>query len=85
MKAIRFALEFCKEFGVNHVVIESDTALAVGWALLLENPPWKLASDLNLIDHLGLEVDCLICHIYMEANYVADFFDKSGCDGENQL
>lgn len=32
VKAIRVALEFCREFGVRHVLIESGSALVVGWA-----------------------------------------------------
>lgn len=80
-KAIRKAIEFCKEYGLRRVVVESDSTLVVGWVKRRTNRPWKLLQDLHLIDILIIEVECLqVYHVYREVNGQADFLAKSGCD-----
>ncbi|XP_057452783.1 uncharacterized protein LOC130744629 [Lotus japonicus] len=86
IKAIRMALKFCKEFGVRQVLIESDSTLAVGWVNRRSLRPWKLLSDLHVIDLLKPEVECVdVYHVYREVNVQADFLAKSGCDREEDL
>jgi ribonuclease HI len=81
VKAILQALLFCKEFHLHHVIIESDCSIAVGWVSSNLNRPWKLRDDLSTIDRLREEVDCInVNHIYREANMLADYFAKSGCN-----
>lgn len=81
IKAILWALKFCKEFGFMHIGIESDSSLVVGWVAKRSYRPWKLLNDLNLIYFLK---DTVICtsgqHIYREANDQADELAKSACD-----
>lgn len=80
VKAILQALIFCKQYHLRHIQIESDSTIAVGWTLNQVNRPWKLIQDLNLIDALCVEVDCIsISHIYRESNPLADYLAKSGC------
>lgn len=80
VKAIHRALSFCKEFSFSHVYIESDSTPAVGWVNRKENRPWALLNDLNSIDRLIREVDCLgVAHVYTEANSEADELAKLGC------
>lgn len=47
-----------------HIIIESDASIAVGWTKNKAHRPWKLLNDLNLIDILLDEVDCIaVIHI----------------------
>lgn len=86
VKAILQALIFCKQHQLQHILIESDSTLAVGWISKQENRPWKLIQDLNLIDALCLEVDSIgIKHIYRESNPLADYLAKSGCWREHEI
>lgn len=39
VKGILAALKFCKEFQLKHLLIESDSALAVGWVSNKEHRP----------------------------------------------
>lgn len=86
IKAILTALRFCKEHNMRRIQIESDSSLAVGWVGNNRNRPWKLLNDLHLIDLLMLEMDCVgVHHVFREANSMADFLAKSGCDREIAL
>lgn len=81
VKVILHALIFCSHFHLRHILIESDYALAVGWVNNKVNRTWKLIQDLNLIDLLYIEVDCIgINHIYKESNYLGDYLAKSECN-----
>lgn len=82
IKAILEALLFCK----RHVIVESDSTLAVGWVMNRSNRSWKLFNDLNQIDMLMEEVGCFgVVHIYREANTVVDHLTKNGCDRSEAL
>lgn len=86
VKAILQGLIFCQQHQLKHILIESDSTLAVGWSSNQANRPWRLIQDLNLIDALSVEVDCIgIKHIYRESNSIADFLAKSGCHMESNL
>lgn len=86
IKAILTALLFCKKHGFRHVIVESDSTLAVGWVMLKSNRQWKLLSELNSIDRLMIEVDCLgVFHVFMEGNIDADNLAKQGCDRPSPL
>lgn len=86
VKAILQSLVFCRQFQFRHLLIESDSALAVGWVTKKENRPWKLLNDLIIIDSIMTEVDCLgISHIFRESNSMADYLAKSGCYREVPL
>lgn len=75
--AIRYALEFCREFNICHSLLESDSTLAVGWVLRPKFRPWKLLNDLHAIDCLRIEVDCInVSHVLWEANDKADTLAK---------
>lgn len=75
IKAVLTALLFCKKHGFRHVIVESDSTLAVG-----------CGSDLNSIDRLMIEVDCLgVFHVFMEGNIDADNLAKQGCDRPSPL
>lgn len=84
--AILKGLQFCKSHCLNHLLIESDSILAVGWVNNKSNRPWKLGNELNLIDNLRTELDVLeVAHIFREANPVADDLAKSGVERETPL
>lgn len=86
VKAILHALMFCHQFQLRHILIESDSALAVGWVNNKVNRPWKVIQDLNLIDSLCVEVDCLgISHIFRESNHLADYLAKTGCSRQTEI
>lgn len=79
--AILHALIFCKNFSISHIVIESDSSLAVGWVNQRVHRPWKLINELHQIDAIIREVDCLcVSHIYREANSVANEYAKECCN-----
>lgn len=81
IKAILYALKFCKEFGFLNIVIESDSTLAIGWVKNGENRPWKHLNDFHTIDFLRVDVNCVdIVHVYREGNDKADDLAKEGCD-----
>src|ERR1044072_4786886 len=81
VKAVLNALLFCRELSLQELLIESHSTLTVGWINCKSNRPWKLRHDLNMIDYLLLEVNCLaVSHIYREANGVTDNLAEEGCD-----
>lgn len=83
--AIRHALDFCKDFNLRHVCLESDSTLAIGWTLCSANRPWKLLNELQAIDFLREEVDCFkVVHVWREANDRADALAKEGVEREQQ-
>lgn len=59
VKVIRLALEFSKQFGLRNIIIESDSALVVGWVSSNSHRPWKLLKYLNMIDFLCKKVGCM--------------------------
>lgn len=80
VRAILMALNFCKQFSLQPVIIESDSLLAVGWVSCKSNRPIKMLPDLKRIDILCNEIDCLgVCHVYREANDLADHLATEGC------
>ena len=55
--------------------------LAIGWVNNKHNRPVKLLTELNRIDRIMLEVNCVaVKHTYREANTEADKLAKEGCD-----
>ncbi|XP_057432300.1 uncharacterized protein LOC130725057 [Lotus japonicus] len=86
VRAILKALQFCQEFMVYEVYIESDSTAAVGWINSKLNRPWKLLNELNQIDFLLELTKCSkVSHIYREANETADSLAKVGCNRSNSL
>lgn len=85
VKTILQALIFCQQHHLKHILIESDSTLAVGWVSKQANRPWRLIQG-NLIDALCVEIDCLgIKHIFRESNSSADYLAKSGVHKEINL
>ena len=81
-----YYLLFCNQFGLTNVIIESDSTVAVGWANSIENRPWKLANDLNYLDHLKHVVLCVgIRHFLRERNIIADYLAKTACDLDDTI
>lgn len=73
------ALLFSQQFLLSNITIESDSSLAVGWVNSRNNRPGALINDLNQIDYLVPQVNCLsIKHIYREENDKADQLAKEG-------
>lgn len=84
--AMRSALDFCSEFNLRHIWLESDSTLAIGWVLSSDFRPWKLLNDLHAIDRLRAEVDCFkVSHVLREANEKADTLAKEGVDRDGCL
>lgn len=62
-------------------MIKSDSALVVGWEDNKVDMPWNFIQDLNLINLLCIEVDCIgIKQIYRESNNLANYLAKTGCN-----
>lgn len=81
VRAILNALVFSQEFLFKNILIESDSTVAVGWVMSKANRPWRLSNELNHIDFLIQEVNCVeVRHIYRESNVKADFLAKEGCN-----
>src|ERR1044072_4221637 len=59
VKTILSALQFCKQFGLSHVLIENNSTLSIGWVNCRVNRPVSLLNDLNLIDVLMKDIDCI--------------------------
>lgn len=86
VKAILHALIFCHQFLLSNIVIESDSTLALGWVLSQERRPFTLLNDLNHIDYLARQVNCLgFHHVFREANDEADKLAKEGCNRDDFL
>lgn len=80
VKAILLALQFCHQFCFNSVIIESDSTIVVGWVNSPSNRPSKLRNELNQIDFLLGQVNCIaVHHIFIEANDFAGHLAKEGC------
>lgn len=79
-KAILNGLRFCQQFLLKNVIVESDSTTAVGWVCSKDKRPWRLLNELNQIDFLMEEVNCLgVKHIYREENSWADSLANVGC------
>lgn len=86
VKAILKALVFCQQFAFQNVVLESDSTTVIAWVKAKRNRPWKLLNDLNQMDFLMSEVNCLgIHHIFREANGMTDHLAKFMCNRRNNL
>lgn len=80
VQATLHALLFCQQFNCNHVIIESDSTLAIGWVMDGNMRPWKLLQVFNQIDYLWHLVSCVgIQHVLREGNVQADFWANQGC------
>lgn len=80
------ALLFCQHFLLSNITIERDCSLAVGWVNSTANRPWALSNELNQIDFLLSQVNCIsVQHIYREANDLADKLAKEGVSRESPL
>lgn len=81
VKAILHGLLFCQQFLFKNVILESDSTIAIGWVLSRDKRPWKLLNELNQIDYLLHEVNCLeVRHTFREANSEADLLANTGCE-----
>lgn len=79
VRAIFLALLLCHQCGFSSVIIESDSTTNVGWVNSSLNRPSKLRNELNQIDYLFSEVNCMgVHHIYREAIDFADHLAKEG-------
>lgn len=64
VKEILQGLLFCQQFLFRNVILESDSTTAIGWVASRDKRPWKLINELNQIDLLMKEVNCMeISHI----------------------
>lgn len=80
VRAILNALIFCQEFLFRNIIIERDSSVAVSWVALKEKRPWRLLNELNYIDFLIHEVNCVeVRHIFRESNVEADLLANKGC------
>lgn len=85
VKATLCALKICKEFHLQHIIVESDSAMAVGWISNKEDRFWKLLNDLTLIDLLMEGVHCVeVFHVFRKSNAFADYLAKTGCHREGK-
>lgn len=79
VRAILNALIFCQEFLLRNIILESDSKLAVGWVGSSENRLWRLLNELNHIDFLIQEVNCVeVRHIFRENNEEVDLLVNIG-------
>lgn len=86
VKAVHYALLFCQVNQIHHIIVESDSALVVGWITNKEHRPWKLLNNLISIDMLIEEVDCVgVFHIFRESDHLADYLAKSGRDRSSPI
>lgn len=86
VRAILNSLLFCQQFLFRNIIIESDSSTAVSWVLSRDKRPWRLINELNLIDFLMKEVNCVeIRHIYRESNSFADLLANEGCERQEPL
>ena len=85
LRAIQEALEWflsadwCKDF---HLIIESDSKVAIKWVSSLECRCWKYAESYNkirnMVDSIVVSKSVTFNHISREINYFADHLAKSG-------
>lgn len=60
--------------------------MAIGWVISKDKRPWKLRNELNKIDLLMREVNCLeIRHTYREGNTDADLLANKGCESDSPI
>lgn len=86
VKAILQGLLFCQQFLFRNVIVESDATIAIGWVISKDKRPWKLMNELNQIDLLMTEINCLgIRHTYREGNTIADYLANKGCEIQDPI
>lgn len=86
VKAILQGLIFCQQFLFRNIILESDSTVAIGWVISKDKRPWKLRNELNKIDLLMREVNCLeIRHTYREGNTDADLLANKGCESDSPI
>lgn len=86
VRAILNALMFSQEFMLKNIIIESDSTVAVNWVASRENRPWRLSNELNHIDFLISETNCVeVRHVYREGNAMADFLAKEGSNNASPI
>lgn len=82
--ALKTGLDICYQLSIEHILVESDSILLVKCFAGIQKPPWPLLPIWNAIQELTSWISISVSHIYREGNQVADFFAKSGADGNNE-
>lgn len=81
VKAIIYGLQFCQQFLFRNVILKSDSTTAIGWVILRDKRPWRLINELNRIDLLMKEMNCMEIRLtYREGNIVGDYLANKGCE-----
>lgn len=73
-RAIRESLQYCKENGLEQIIIESDSLAMIqflegNWAI-----PWSVVTDINYIQSLRRNFLVRVQHSFREGNTLADYF-----------
>ncbi|KAF3639165.1 hypothetical protein FXO38_22816 [Capsicum annuum] len=79
---LKIGLEICRDKGISHIDIESDSMLLVKWIQNSASIPWNVFSEIMEIRNMMNSFeDSIIWHCYREANKVADCLANFGVQG----
>ncbi|KAH0702556.1 hypothetical protein KY285_016834 [Solanum tuberosum] len=82
--ALCIGIEWCKENGINMIIVDLDSSLVISWVTGKMKPPWNLRHNIDTIQNTITTFDEFhISHCYREANKEANVLAKEGSVLEN--